>query len=420
MTRIHIISGFLGSGKTTLISYLLEGRQNRGKLAIIENEFGQVGLDGTLLQSGELPIREINSGCICCSLAQDFRQAIRQLQKAYQPEEIIIEPSGVGLLSDVQGGVHALLREDWERSVQGTGGIRSLLRSSRGFKPSTASQEETGSAQQPQNSGSTSELKLGSSITVVDAQKYEKYARNFGSFYRDQIAAAKELLVTRTEMLTDEQKQTCVEFLRNLNPRARIHFRSLHSRTPEEWNAILLDGAEPTGEELTAASRPSQHPAGAPSLGGLTGSRVRTFRMEAGSAEADQTDKLAANDVFTSRAWRIAGCTRATAEALRVALRAGAFGQVIRLKAAIPRLDRPEEWLHLEFAGGEWQRGRLEPQEQPLLIAIGTQWNPEALEAFFRAHELEYVSATVSESGSETVSESNFEPGEKIGANGAE
>lgn len=452
MTKIHLVSGFLGAGKTTLIRHLLSDRSGRGRLAIIENEFGQVGLDGALIQqNGPLPIREINSGCICCSLSGDFKSAIRQLMDTCHPDEILIEPSGVGLLSEVRTNVLSLLHDQT--------GIRAQLfnrkhRFQRGTEASAAQDQ-------------AQKLSLGGVVTVVDAQKYERYLHNFGAFYQDQIAQAKDLLVTRTEMLTDQQKMRVWQALRTLNPTARIHFRPLMSRSAQEWNEILLDGqpvreappwwqqeAQAQWESQQATTRSvlarPQQTGDIPEMGDRPAAKADSaqsgVRDEAGAAKGDDAALLEAlsggvrektahdseaaihtpdaqaseepasasvakgakgagrrlrktthtpaadeaGDVFTSKAWQLSACSLATAEALRVALRAGAFGEVVRLKGVVPNADRPGEWLHMEYAGGEWQRGRMRNASRSLLIAIGTDWEPAGLEAFFRAHGLNY------------------------------
>lgn len=371
MTRIHVISGFLGAGKTTLIRYLLEDREGRGTLAILENEFGQVGLDGVLLEGGELPVREINSGCICCSLSGDFRRGLRKLIDEYAPAEIFVEPSGVGLLSDVRESCLTLIRED-RKARPG------FFRTSSGEQKN----EEHG-------------CELGALITVVDAKKYERYLKNFGAFFRDQIAAATDILVTRTEMLTEEQKENCRSDLRRLNPNGRLHFMALRDRTPAEWNRILLDG-EPAPGEKTRDQQPSaaaEEPSVRSRIQGGALKRLRVSPTAASSpADAGEEEHAPpAHELFSSLAYQLRACTTAQAEALRVSLRAGSFGEVVRLKGIVPDAEDETDWIHIEYAGGEWQRGRIEPRSRSLLIFIGTRLLPEGVEAFFRAHEIDYT-----------------------------
>ena len=175
MTRIDIFSGFLGAGKTTLIRKLIaEGYQNE-KLVLIENEFGEIAVDGAFLQDAGVQITEMNSGCICCTLVGDFTKALAQVMADYAPDRILIEPSGVGKLSDVARAV--------ER-VEGA--------------------------------------EIGAKVTVVDAGKCKMYARNFGEFFNDQVASADLIVLSRTDTADDAKTMAAVELLKGINPEARL------------------------------------------------------------------------------------------------------------------------------------------------------------------------------------------------------
>ena len=175
MTRIDIFSGFLGAGKTTLIRKLIaEGYQNE-KLVLIENEFGEIAVDGAFLQDAGVQITEMNSGCICCTLVGDFTKALGQVMTDYAPDRILIEPSGVGKLSDVARAV--------ER-VEGA--------------------------------------EIGAKVTVVDAGKCKMYARNFGEFFNDQVASADLIVLSRTDTANDAKTMAAVELLKGINPDARL------------------------------------------------------------------------------------------------------------------------------------------------------------------------------------------------------
>ena len=175
MTRIDIFSGFLGAGKTTLIRKLIaEGYQNE-KLVLIENEFGEIAIDGGFLQDAGVQITEMNSGCICCTLVGDFTKALGQVMTDYAPDRILIEPSGVGKLSDVARAV--------ER-VEGA--------------------------------------EIGAKVTVVDAGKCKMYARNFGEFFNDQVASADLIVLSRTDTANDAKTMAAVELLKGINPEARL------------------------------------------------------------------------------------------------------------------------------------------------------------------------------------------------------
>ena len=176
VTEVTIISGFLGAGKTTLIKKLLKEVYDDEQVVLIENEFGEIGIDGGFLQDAGVEITEMNSGCICCSLSGDFAKALQQVLEQFHPDRIIIEPSGVGKLSDVK---------------------RALL-------------------------NVTGDLKLGSSCTVVDVQKCAMYSKNFGEFFNNQIEHADALLLSRTQHADADLTQACVETLRALNAEAPI------------------------------------------------------------------------------------------------------------------------------------------------------------------------------------------------------
>ena len=178
MTKIEIISGFLGAGKTTLIKKLIQEVFAGQKIVLIENEFGEIGIDGGFLKEAGVQITEMNSGCICCSLVGDFGTALKEVIETYAPDRILIEPSGVGKLSDVT------------KAVQGV------------------------AAHEP--------VELNSSVTVVDGQKCRMYMKNFGEFFNNQVEHAGTIVLSRTQKMTEEKLEACVKMLREKNPSASI------------------------------------------------------------------------------------------------------------------------------------------------------------------------------------------------------
>lgn len=178
MTKIDIISGFLGAGKTTLIKKLIAEGLQAEKLVLIENEFGEIGIDGGFLQDAGIEIREMNSGCICCSLVGDFSEALKKVLAQYAPDRIIIEPSGVGKLSDVIKAVQAV-------------------------------QAETA-------------LEMNSYTTVVDAQKCKMYMKNFKEFFNNQIAYANTIVLSRTQMMEEKALEAVVHELKHVNEQAHV------------------------------------------------------------------------------------------------------------------------------------------------------------------------------------------------------
>ena len=178
MTKIDIISGFLGAGKTTFIKKLLEEAIAGEQVVLIENEFGQIGIDGGFLKNSGIEIREMNSGCICCSLVGDFGKSLEEVLTKYQPDRVIIEPSGVGKLSDVMKAV---------RDV-----------------------------------ASTLDVVLNSAVTIVDASKCKMYMKNFGEFFNNQIENAGTVVLSRTDITDTAKIQKDVEMIREKNPKAAI------------------------------------------------------------------------------------------------------------------------------------------------------------------------------------------------------
>ena len=182
MTKIDIFSGFLGAGKTTLIKKLIKESFAGQKVVLIENEFGEIGIDGGFLKESGIQINELNAGCICCSLVGDFRAALQQVVEQYHPDRIVIEPSGVGKLSDV---IHAV--ENLHLEADG-------------------------------------EVKLNSAVTVVDVLKCKMYLKNFGEFFKNQVEAAGTIILSRTDTkkATPEKIEAAIELIRELNPDATI------------------------------------------------------------------------------------------------------------------------------------------------------------------------------------------------------
>ncbi len=178
MTKIDIVSGFLGAGKTTLIKKLLKEALADTKVVLIENEFGEIGIDGGFLKEAGIEIKEMNSGCICCSLVGDFGTSLREVLDTYAPERILIEPSGVGKLSDVMKAV--------------------------------------------QDAMTDRDVELNSAVAVVDACKCKMYIKNFGEFFVNQIEHAGTIVLSRTDKLNEEKLAVCVEMIREHNEKATI------------------------------------------------------------------------------------------------------------------------------------------------------------------------------------------------------
>ena len=196
MTKIDIVSGFLGAVKTTLIKKLIKEAFAGEQIVLIENEFGEIGIDGGFMKDAGIEITEMNQGCICCSLVGDFGTALGEVLTKYSPDRIIIEPSGVGKLSDVIRAVAGILDENPE----GTEDEKLVLT---GHKNGI-------------------EVQLGAAVTVADAKKAKMYIKNFGEFYDNQIQSAKTIILSRTGDITEEKLNECLTLIREKNNRASI------------------------------------------------------------------------------------------------------------------------------------------------------------------------------------------------------
>ena len=196
MTNVNIISGFLGAGKTTLIKKLLKEAFSGEKCVLLENEYGEVGIDGGFMKDSGIEITELNSGCICCTLAGDFTKAIGEIVERFHPDRLIIEPSGVGKLSDIR----RVVEEEAEKGL----------------------------------------IRLGGSVTVVDAAKCKMYLKNFGEFFIDQVKCAETVIFSRTQMVSEEKLKAAFEMVHELNCQARI----ITTPWDEITGVIIMDAVE--------------------------------------------------------------------------------------------------------------------------------------------------------------------------------
>ena len=203
MTKVDIISGFLGAGKTTFIKQLVQDVFAGENLVLIENVFGEIGIDGGFLKDAGIEITEMNSGCICCTLVGDFSKALVKVLDEYKPDRVIIEPSGVGKLSDVARAIEDV-KKDADIEIEGR-------------------------------------------ITIVDGKKAKMYLKNFGEFFKDQVEHASTIVVSRTQMMTDEKVEDCVKMLREENEKAAIISTPWDQLGKEAIQHALHAGAEIEG-----------------------------------------------------------------------------------------------------------------------------------------------------------------------------
>ena len=297
--KIDIYSGFLGAGKTTLIKKMIQEAYAGQKLVLIENEFGEIGIDGGFLQDAGINITEMNSGCICCSLVGDFGKALTQVINEYHPDRIVIEPSGVGKLSDVIGAVEKV---------------------------------------------TNAEVTLGYTVAVVDAGKVKVYMKNFGEFYNNQIETATTIILSRTDAIPQAKLDKAVELLREHNEKATI------VTTP--WNELTgaqlveaMEGSATLAEELKKLEQEHHHH--------HHHDHDEHCNCGCHDHEHHHHHHHHADEVFDSIGRETA--RKYTADEVRHALDAFAddiaYGMVLRAKGILPGVNG--EWIHFDYVPGE-------------------------------------------------------------------
>ena len=347
MTKIDIFSGFLGAGKTTLIKKMIKEAYHGQKLVLIENEFGEIGIDGGFLQEAGINITEMNSGCICCSLVGDFGRALKKVIAEYAPDRILIEPSGVGKLSDVIGAVRKVTTDD---------------------------------------------VTLGNFVTVADATKCKMYMKNFGEFYNNQIETANTIILSRTQNVSEQKLDECVKLIRDQNPNAVL------VTTP--WDQL-------TGEQLMAAME--QKTSIAMELEELEKEAHEHHHHDHDDDDEcddpecschhhhddDDEDEHEhhhhhhhhghdADEVFTS--WGMETAKKFTEDGLRAALAAledeAKYGAVLRAKGIVAASEG--EWIHFDYTPGEINIRRGSAGVTGRLCVIGHELHEDAVAELFR------------------------------------
>ena len=360
MTKIDIVSGFLGAGKTTLIKKLLAEAFPGEKLVLIENEFGEISIDGGFLKDSGVQISEMSSGCICCSLVGDFNRALKDVHDQFHPDRILIEPSGVGKLSDVIVAVENTVKD-------------------------------------------VPDMKLNSFVTVADATKVKVYMKNFGEFYNNQIESAGTVILSRTQRLSQEKLEAAVALLREKNPTAAI------LTTP--WDALdgatILSAIEKVSlaEELLAKMR-AEHEADEHEHEHEHEHDHHHHHDDDHDHEHHDHDHdhdhhhhdgeechdphcachhhhHHADEVFTS--WGVETVkpyTEADLECILTALDSGDCGAILRAKGIVPAADGGE-WLHFDFVPEEHQLRRGSADYTGRLCVIGSHLDEAKLSALF-------------------------------------
>lgn len=301
MTKINIFSGFLGAGKTTLIQKLIEDGF-KDKIALIENEFGEIAIDGGFMKEAGVEIKELNSGCICCSLVGDFEQSLKQVMDTYHPERIIIEPSGVGKLSDVKKAVATVLSDD---------------------------------------------VVMDGCIAVVHAKKCKMYARNYGEFFIDQIAHADCVVLSRSQDVTEKKLAETMDIIRKYNEKAPVVTTPWEEISGEQILGALANSPLLSVEDVEEHAHEHHH-----------AHECCDHDHEHHHHDHDEHEHHHhhhhADDVFGS--WGMETTHKFTAEELKEILaqlvNADEYGVVLRAKGIVKSVN-DGEWLHFNYVPGE-------------------------------------------------------------------
>ncbi len=338
MTKIDIISGFLGAGKTTFIKKLLQEAVSGEQVILIENEFGEIGIDGGFLKDSGVEIREMNSGCICCSLVGDFGQSLKEVLTTYHPDRIIIEPSGVGKLSDVMKAVKDVAAE-----------IR---------------------------------VTLNSAVTIVDAQKCKMYRKNFGEFFNNQIENAGTVVLSRTDIAPTEKVDLAVEIIRELNPKAAVITTPCDELTGKQLLEIIEK--PDTMEEDLLKELKEHHHHDHDEDGCGCGGHHHDHDHEEGCSCGHDHDHHHADEVFTS--WgleNVSAMSKETLDRILDELAYGdGFGDVLRAKGMIPGIDKGT-WLYFDLVPEQYEIRDGIPEYTGKVCVIGANLKEEELKLAF-------------------------------------
>ena len=327
MTKVDIISGFLGAGKTTFIKKLIEDVFPGERLVLIENEFGEIGIDGGFLKDAGVEITEMNSGCICCTLVGDFSKALQKVLADYTPDRVIIEPSGVGKLSDVVKAIEGVKDE--------------------------------------------ADIEIDGRITVVDGKKAKIYLKNFGEFFNNQVEHASTIVISRTQMMTDEKVEECVHMLREKNAEATIISTPWEELGKDAVLHALQHGAEIEGILEEHAHEHDDH------------EHHHHHDDECGCGHHHDHHHHHADEVFTS--WgreTIKKFTREGLEKMLESLSASEeYGVILRAKGMLPAEDGT--WIYFDMVPEETEIREGSPEYTGRLCVIGSKLNEEKLPKLF-------------------------------------
>ena len=339
MTKIDIVSGFLGAGKTTLIKKLLKEALAGSQVVLIENEFGEIGIDGGFLKESGIEIKEMNSGCICCSLVGDFGTSLKEVMETYHPDRILIEPSGVGKLSDVMKAV--------------------------------------------QNVDMGGEITLNSAVAVVDASKCKMYMKNFGEFFINQIEYAGTIILSRTDVASPEKVRQAVDLIREHNSRAALITTPLAQLDGKEILRTIEGGSdlekELMKEVLAQQEEEHDHDHDHDSCG--CGHDHEHHDHE----HHDHGHHHHADEVFTS--WGMETPASYSKERVESILKAlgdeEKYGFVLRAKGMVPAGDGT--WVYFDYVPEESNVREGKPDVTGKFCVIGSKLKEDALKELFTA-----------------------------------
>lgn len=343
MTKIDVVSGFLGAGKTTLIKKLLKEALDGNKTVLIENEFGEIGIDGGFLKEAGIEIKEMNSGCICCSLVGDFGTSLKEVISTYAPERILIEPSGVGKLSDVLKAV--------------------------------------------ENVAGDLDVEINSAVAVVDASKCKMYMKNFGEFFSNQIEYAGTIILSRTDKVDQAKLNACVEMIREHNDKATIITTPLDQldgrevlKTIEGADKLedmmkeMLEHIHDDHDEDECCDHEHHH------------HHDHDENCPCGCHDHDHDHHHHhhhADEVFTS--WGIETPNTYSAEDIEkilTALDSGEYGAILRAKGMVPAPDGT--WVYYDYVPEEHDIRSGKPEVTGKICVIGSKLDEDKLAELFR------------------------------------
>ena len=366
MTEITIISGFLGAGKTTLIKKLLEEAFQGEKIVLIENEFGEIGIDGGFLKDAGIQVNEMNSGCICCSLVGDFGTALKEVLDTYAPDRILIEPSGVGKLSDVVKAV--------------------------------------------ENVAGSMDVRIDSAIVVVDGKKCKMYMKNFGEFFNNQVEHAGTIVLSRTQSMTEEKLQETAALLREHNPKATMittpwddldgkqildamhhaeldmtdtHEHHAHDHEEHEHDEECSCGHEHHHDHEHHHEHEHDHEHHHDHGEGCSCGCHDHDHHHDHAHHHDHEGHHHADEVFTS--WGVETPRRYSAEELQQMLEklesSSEYGVILRAKGILQNTDG--SWMQFDLVPEEYEVRGGSPEYTGRLCVIGSKLNEDGLKALF-------------------------------------